>query len=172
MQIAPPAYRITERDQSLYSTGTDGFSHVYRTVHAGGEAPTPRRPGVYKRRQALPSPRSRATVFHMKGWLLVAVLISTPVLAFGQSLRCAEKIVSEGMTSHELADLCGEPAQVERKTIYNDISTGTPHVSASSTIEIHVEMWIYNFGPTRLMERVWIQDGVITRIESLGRYGS
>lgn len=108
----------------------------------------------------------------MKGWLLLAVLIWTPVLALGQSLRCSEKIISEGTTSQELASLCGEPAQVERKTIYNDISTGTPHVSASSTIEVHLEMWIYNFGPNRLMQRVWIQDGVITRIESLGRYGS
>ena len=70
--------------------------------------------------------------------------------------------------------MCGEPAQVERKTIYNDVSAPAPtsRVTASSTIEIHLEMWIYNFGPNQLMQRVWIQDGVITRIESLGRYGS
>ncbi len=108
----------------------------------------------------------------MKGWLLIVLLICTPAVTFGQSLRCSNKIVSEGTTSQELATLCGEPAQVERKTIYNDISTGTSHVAASTTVEIHLEMWIYNFGPNQLMERIWIQDGVITRIESLGRYGS
>jgi len=108
----------------------------------------------------------------MKGWLLLLVLIWTPALTFGQSLRCSNKIISEGTTSQELATLCGEPAQVEHKTIYNDLSTGTSQVVAGATTEIHLEMWIYNFGPNRLMQRIWIQDGVITRIESLGRYGS
>ena len=108
----------------------------------------------------------------MKGWLVLLALICTPALAFGQSLRCSNKIVNEGMTSQELASLCGEPVQVERKTIYNDLSTGTSNVAARTTVEIHVEMWIYNFGPTQLMERVWVQDGIITRIESMGRYGS
>lgn len=108
----------------------------------------------------------------MKGWLLLVALVWTPALAFGQTLRCSNKLISEGSTSQELATLCGEPVQVEHKTIYNDISTGTSNVAASSTTEIHVEMWIYNFGPNRLMQRIWIQDGVVTRIESLSRYGS
>jgi len=108
----------------------------------------------------------------MKGWLLLVVLVSMPALTFGQSLRCSNKIISEGSTSQELATLCGEPAQVEHKTIYNDVSAGTSHVVAGTTVEIHVEMWIYNFGPSRLMQRIWIQDGLIVRIESLGRYGS
>jgi len=108
----------------------------------------------------------------MKGWLLLIALVATPALTFGQSLRCSNKVVSEGMTSQELASLCGEPVQVERKTIYNDVSAGTSNVAARTTVEIHLEMWIYNFGPTHLMQRVWVQDGLITRIESLGRYGS
>ncbi len=108
----------------------------------------------------------------MKGWLLLLVLAWTPALTLGQSLRCSDKIISEGATSQELASLCGDPAQVEHKTIYNDLSTGTSNVVARAATEIHVEMWIYNFGPNRLMQRIWIQDGVITRIESLGRYGS
>jgi len=107
----------------------------------------------------------------MKSWLPLLVLICTPALAFSQSLRCAGKIVNEGTTSQELARLCGEPAQVEHKTIYNDVSANTSRVRASSSTEIHVEMWIYNFGPNRLMQRIWIQDGVVTQIESMGRYG-
>jgi len=108
----------------------------------------------------------------MKGWLLLIVLVGTPALTFGQSLRCSNKVISEGNTSQELATLCGDPAQVEHKTIYNQVSLPTTNVVASSTVEIRIEMWIYNFGPNQLMQRVWIQDGVITRIESLGRYGS
>ena len=119
----------------------------------------------------MPSLRGKARVTRMKSWLPLLVLICTPALAFSQSLRCAGKIVNEGTTSQELARLCGEPAQVEHKTIYNDVSANTSRVRASSSTEIHVEMWIYNFGPNRLMQRIWIQDGVVTQIESMGRYG-
>lgn len=108
----------------------------------------------------------------MKRWLAVVALVWIPALAFGQSLRCSGKIVSEGTTSQDVARLCGEPSQVEHKTIYNDVSTGVAtNVETRSTIEVHLEMWIYNFGPNRLMQRIWIQDGVVTRIESMGSYG-
>jgi len=36
--------------------------------------------------------------------------------------------------------------------------------------EIPVEMWTYNFGPDRLMQRIRFENGVVVRIESLG-YG-
>src|SRR5690349_20568935 len=85
--------------------------------------------------EALPSPRRRARVFHMKGWLLLLVLACTPALTFGHTLRCSDKLISEGSTSHELATLCGEPAQIEHKTIYSDVSAGVSNVVAGSTTE-------------------------------------
>jgi len=106
----------------------------------------------------------------MKRWLPLVALAGTPALTLSQSLECSNKIISEGSTSLEVASLCGEPAQVERKTIYNDLSGAASGVRVGTTFEIHVEMWIYNFGPTHLMQRIWLQDGVVVRIESLG-YG-
>jgi len=107
----------------------------------------------------------------MNRWLVFVVLAWMPVLALGQSLRCGDKIISHGSTRAELARLCGNPADVEHKTIYNDQSVGDSNVAASTTVEVHVEVWTYNFGPNRLMQRVWLEDGVVVRIESLG-YGS
>lgn len=106
----------------------------------------------------------------MNRWLVLVVLVWMPLLAFGQSLRCSDKIISEGSTRLDVERLCGEPAQVEHKTIYNDVSAGGPDVRTGLTVEVHVEMWIYNFGPNRLMQRIWLQDGVVLRIESMG-YG-
>ena len=106
----------------------------------------------------------------MNRWLLLVVLAWTPALALSQSLRCSDKIISEGSTRLEVASLCGDPAQVEHKTIYNDVSAAVPGVVAGTTTEIHVEIWIYNFGPNRLMQRIWLEDGVVVRIDSLG-YG-
>jgi hypothetical protein len=36
------------------------------------------------------------------------------------------------------------------------------------TVEVQVEVWIYNFGPDRLMQRIRFEDGVVVRIESIG----
>lgn len=101
-------------------------------------------------------------------WLALVSLAWTPALAFSQSLQCSDKIISRGSTSSEVASLCGKPDQVEHKTIYNDVSAAASGVIAGTTTEVHVEMWIYNFGPDRLMQRIWIEDGVVVRIESMG----
>lgn len=106
----------------------------------------------------------------MNKWLALVVLAFMPALAFGQSVRCSNKIISEGSTRLDVQRLCGEPAQVEQKTIYNDVSAGQSNVRTGSTTEVHLEMWVYNFGPNRLMQRIWLQDGVVVRIESMG-YG-
>jgi len=106
----------------------------------------------------------------MNKWLSLVVLACMPTLAVSQSFRCSEKVVSEGTTSLEVASLCGDPAQIEHKTIYNNVSASQSNVVAGATTEVHVELWIYNFGPSRLMQRIWLLDGVVIHIESLG-YG-
>ena len=109
----------------------------------------------------------------MKMWLTLALLCCLPGLAMSQSLRCSNRIISEGSSLVEVASLCGDPAQVQRKSIYTNISAaaGRSSVIAGSSIEIQVELWTYNFGPTKLMQLIRFEDGVVVRIESLGRYG-
>jgi hypothetical protein len=109
----------------------------------------------------------------MKRWLTLAALVCLPTLAWSQSLRCSERIISRGSSRVEVASLCGDPAQVEHKTIYNNLSAAVPGQSnlvAGATVEIQVELWTYNFGPNKLMQRIRFEDGVVVHIESLG-YG-
>lgn len=102
--------------------------------------------------------------------ILLLLLACVPTFASSQSLRCSDKIISEGSSRAEVAKLCGNPADVESKTIYNNVSSGDSNAATSTTVEVHVEIWTYNFGPNRLMQRIRIEDGVVVRIESLG-YG-
>jgi hypothetical protein len=109
----------------------------------------------------------------MKTWLTLALLCCVPGLAMSQSLRCSNKVISEGSSLLEVASFCGDPAQVQRKSIFNNVSAAVPGQSAlvaGSAIEIQVELWTYNFGPNKLMQRIRFEDGVVVRIESLG-YG-
>jgi len=102
---------------------------------------------------------------------MAAVVACVPALAMAQSLRCDDKIISEGTTRAKVAALCGEPTQVDQKSLYYPVaSTGHRSDLTPATVEFQVEVWVYNFGPDRLMQRIRFEDGLVVRIESIG-YG-
>src|SRR5262249_47724016 len=108
----------------------------------------------------------------MKRGLVVALLLCLPLPALCQTIRCSDRIISEGSSRFEIQALCGDPQQVEQKTIFNNVATGVPNAAgivAGTSVEVHVELWTYNFGPNKLMQRIRFEDGVVVRIESLGR---
>ena len=101
---------------------------------------------------------------------MAAVVACIPALGMAQSLRCDGKIISGGATRAEVAAFCGEPVQVDQKSAYyRPIASSTGNLP-NPVIEVQVEVWTYNFGPNRLMQRIRFEDGVVARIESLG-YG-
>ena len=103
--------------------------------------------------------------------LLMAVLTAPP--AYAGSLLCGTRVVSEGMSSSEVAAACGGPTHIERSTAYRQVAVGAgsyPGITNTVTVEVHLESWLYNFGPDKLMQRLSLADGMVTRIESLG-YG-
>ena len=108
----------------------------------------------------------------MNKWLMAAILACVPALAMGQSLRCDDKIISEGTPLAKVVALCGNPVQTDRKSVYYhpNESRGYRGNSLTADIEVQVEVWIYNFGPDRLMQRIRFEDGRVVRIESIG-YG-
>lgn len=109
------------------------------------------------------------------------LLAAGPALAF----RCGNKIVSEGDHYSKVLKICGEPVGVEERVIYREGLT-RPRVRLEgpgglrweeevvqyrrSWVEVQVEEWTYNFGPSRLMQRVRFEDGFVAGIDQLG-YG-
>jgi hypothetical protein len=105
--------------------------------------------------------------------LTCAVLAIVPTLAAAQSVVCAGKIINEGVTQVEVAAECGTPAQVDHRTrsVGATVAGGTqPTYIAGSSEDVQVDIWSYNFGSNKLMQRIWFEDGRVTRVESLG-YG-
>ncbi|MGO9804893.1 MAG: DUF2845 domain-containing protein [Steroidobacteraceae bacterium] len=66
-------------------------------------------------------------------------------------MRCGTELITKGTSQAKVAALCGLPTQVV----------------ASAEDE---ELWIYNFGPNRLMQRIRFRNGVVAGIETIG-YG-
>jgi hypothetical protein len=107
--------------------------------------------------------------------LLALWLAPSPAAAFW----CRGYLVLEGDRAHEVRARCGEPASViattEETTTFvggrgRVDGTGVFGGTAVSRT-IAVETWIYDFGPTRFMEELRFENGVLVRLTRLG-YGT
>jgi hypothetical protein len=109
--------------------------------------------------------------------IVIGLLLLHPLLfisvAQADSMRCGTQLVGDGDTQSEVRQLCGEPTDVQTRSIVRQ-----PHhwiggrliYFNEALVEVPVEVWTYNFGPYKLMRRVRFIDGLIDEIETLG-YG-
>lgn len=103
---------------------------------------------------------------------LCIVLLCISFTAPAHALRCGTGVVSEGESTFELLQTCGEPTlteHTERKVPYQiyDRVHGRYNTAYDN---VPVEIWTYNFGPRRFIQRITIENGRIKRIER-GGYG-
>jgi hypothetical protein len=101
--------------------------------------------------------------------LVLALAAAAPAYAF----RCGTKLVSEGDTRSQVIAKCGEPTEVDRRTTLRESIVwvgGRAYRGGVGLVEIPIEFWVYNLGPSKLMRRVRFEDGVVVEIETLG-YG-
>jgi len=108
----------------------------------------------------------------MRRLLLLGVLAAAAAQA-GETLRCGNDLITEGDELARVRRLCGEPADVQRSTEWRAPTLwidGRLVRAAGGDREVPVEIWTYNFGPSRFMRRLRFEDGLVVEIESLG-YG-
>ena len=109
----------------------------------------------------------------MKRPLLVLFLMALAGSADADTLRCGNRLVTEGDTRSEVASKCGDPTEADHSSILAPAVTwihGQPVQVGNGLIEIPVDLWLYNFGPNRFMSRIRFEDGRVVAIETLG-YG-
>jgi hypothetical protein len=92
----------------------------------------------------------------------VAILALLPALALGQTMRCGSDLVTKGTSQAKVAALCGQPSQIVRPPVSDGVQPGVS--------DVQDEIWIYNLGPNRLMQRIRFQDGVVASMDTVG-YG-
>ncbi len=99
----------------------------------------------------------------------LAVALWAIMAAPAMAMRCGTHLVSQGDAQAHVLRRCGEPTdmslRIEEETFLQNVGGAT----FRQTRTVTVESWVYNFGPTRAMERVEFRDGVVVRIETLGR---
>jgi hypothetical protein len=95
--------------------------------------------------------------------------LSLPSMAFGDSMRCGSKLISDGDTQDEVLQYCGEPAEQKRTWIVRQprFEVGGQEYSFKGQEDVPVDLWTYDFGPNKLMRRVRMVAGKVESIETL-----
>ncbi len=110
--------------------------------------------------------------FFMKHKLVLIICVWMLGLNCAWALRCGRNLVQTGDYQYDVLHTCGEPVYVEE---WEEIDV-TRLRSPSRTLEIGkikpilIEEWTYNFGRTRLMQRLRFENGVLKNIKTLS-YG-
>lgn len=109
--------------------------------------------------------------------LVVCLAASDPAHA----LRCGSKLVLDGMLEQEVIKHCGEPTAIRHLGyVVRSFNPMTRRNLSGLQVyrygqgnyyhEIPVTVFIYNFGPRKLMRKLRFEGGMLTDIETLG-YG-
>lgn len=91
--------------------------------------------------------------------------------AGADSFRCGTRLVSDGDSTSKVEALCGAPTDIQRKEILQrpvNWYRGRPYYASYGQVEITVEYWTYNLGPSKLMRRLRFEDGLLVDVETLG----
>jgi hypothetical protein len=103
-----------------------------------------------------------------------ALLIGACGAGPARALHCGDSVVSEGDTSFQLTQRCGQPTSTEKaegRPFATPVYDTAKNRYVIQYIPQPYEIWTYNFGPNRLVARISIKDGIITKIEDAG-YGN
>ena len=116
--------------------------------------------------------------------LLVAAMFTGSVANASESMRCGNRVVSDGDPKAKVAELCGEPTHTEKRTVYRSglprqrvfdddtresVSDSELLIHDRSLVEVEVDVWLYNRGRSRLMREVVFHDNRVVEVNVLGR---
>jgi hypothetical protein len=114
--------------------------------------------------------------------LFSALLWAVGPVESAQAMRCGSRLISEGDPREKLANECGPPTTVEtwEEERYYHYDAPPPSYQYREferygsayrvKVIIRVELWTYNYGPSRFMDYVRVENGRVVKIYS-GSYG-
>jgi len=100
-------------------------------------------------------------------------------------MHCGSKVIRTGDSAEKVREYCGEPSNIERRIIYRQpfvtsssglhigratVTDGTDSIGRGASEEVWVETWTYDFGRSKLVRTIRLDDGIVISIAT-GGYG-
>ncbi len=116
---------------------------------------------------------------------LFAIIVLFTLMAWvvpAQAMRCGSRLISEGDPRDKVLNECGPPTRVEEweEERYDWFDRFPPsdryrHFERYGNafrvrIHVRVELWTYNHGPSRFIDQVRLENGIVHKVFS-GGYG-
>jgi hypothetical protein len=116
---------------------------------------------------------------------LLSILVLCALIAWAgtaQAMRCGSRLISEGDPGDKVVNECGPPTSVDswEEERYDYFDRPPPanqyrdfeRYGNAFRVKIHVrvELWTYNYGPSRFMDYVRLENGIVRKVYS-GGYG-
>jgi hypothetical protein len=100
---------------------------------------------------------------------VLAALLLLPPPGSADTMRCGSRLISEGDAMDRVLALCGEPASRKRTWITRQprFERGGRELAFPGQEDVPVDLWTYDFGPNRLMQRVRFVASQVESIETL-----
>ena len=107
--------------------------------------------------------------------LIIGILILVSTSLITQSLwamRCGNRLILRNDHVSKIERYCGEPESYTSSTIYKTRSRFDYRYQMYFQEEVPVvlEEMVFNFGPTKFMRLVKLENGIVRKVETLG-YG-
>jgi len=104
---------------------------------------------------------------------MLAFSLLAPV-ALAETMRCGSRLIDKGDPIEKVLENCGEPAEKSRTYILRQprFVSGGIEYSIAGEEEVPVDLWTYDFGPSKLKQRVRMIAGQVDSIETLKEHGS
>lgn len=110
----------------------------------------------------------------------VAIALAAGVAGADGALRCGARIVRPGDSTYRVQSICGDPIDVIERTEYRTVRVAAGvcpdgasgrrcRAEASTTREVRIAEWTYDFGANRLLQRLRFEDGVLADIDATPR---
>ena len=116
---------------------------------------------------------------------LLSIIVLFTLIAWtgtAQAMRCGSRLISEGDPGDKVVNECGQPTSVdsweeERFDYFDRLPPANRYRDFERygnayrvRVFIRVEIWTYNYGPSRFLDYVRLENGIVRKVYS-GGYG-
>ena len=114
--------------------------------------------------------------------MLLLFILAGASTAPAQAMRCGSRLISEGDPGDKVVNECGPPTSVdsweeERYDYFDRLPPSNQYrdferYGNAYRVKIHVrvELWTYNYGSSRFLDYVRLENGIVRKVYS-GGYG-
>lgn len=104
-------------------------------------------------------------------WFVAAVILAatsgSPAAATDNTMSCKGRIVKVGDAAYRVRTLCGDPDFTQQRVEQR----GAGNRFGARSVELVIEEWVYDFGPSRFVQYLTFEGGRLIAIRA-GEYGT